>query len=114
MPTPPRPVVPVIPLIASCAKYVKQFNHSTLAPLVIIKPTELGTINVTLSNSIAGSIEPGEILAPSTNAPRPASPASKPYGSSLALVPSLTLEPKLATVISLMYADRIETLAVGL
>ena len=104
LPSPPIPAVPVLPTIASSAKYVNEFSHSTLAPLVIKIPVWLGVNIVTLSNNIAASILPVATLAPSTLAPRPASPASNPYGSSLALVPNLTLDPKFKTVMSLQYA----------
>ena len=71
-PSPPRPVAPTTPSIAKSAKYVKQFNHSTLAPLVIIKPRLLGTINVHSLNNIAASKLARVTRLPSTYAPRPA------------------------------------------
>ena len=39
------------------AKYVNEFNHSILAPLVAVRPSTPGVINVTLWNSIAASLE---------------------------------------------------------
>ena len=78
----PVPFVTYIPLFA---KYVKQFNHSTLTPLVIVSASTPGVINVTLWNNILASSLVVVTDKPSTNAPLPASPLSKPLGS-LALV----------------------------
>ena len=63
------------------AKYVKQFNHSTLAPLVADNASTPGVIKVTEWNSILASRDALSAYDPSTNAPLPASPLSNPLGS---------------------------------
>ena len=82
------------------AKYVKQFNHSTLAPLVTLSPLTPGVINVTLWKSIAASLESECATAPSMKQPLPASPLANPLGSSV-----LVVVPFVITLTFLMYGD---------
>ena len=72
------PVAPCIPLIPSLAKYIKEFCHSQRTPLVKSIPTELGTMNVASLNNTDVSSVFALAIAPSSLAPRPASPASNP------------------------------------
>ena len=86
LPSPLRPAVPSSISIPLSAKYVKQFSHSTLAPLVTFSPLAFGVINVTLWNNIDASRESTCATLPSKYAPRPASPAANPLGSVLEVV----------------------------
>ena len=48
------------------AKYVKQFNHSILAPFVAVNPSTPGVIKVTLWNNMLASFDDAVAYAPST------------------------------------------------
>ena len=85
------------------AKYVNELSHSTLTPLVIVIASTPGVINVTLWNNILASSLALVTLAPSTNAPLPASPCANPLGSL-----ALTTLPFVTTVTFCMYGLRVE------
>ena len=80
-----NPVVPFSAFKPMSAKYVKLLSHSTLTPSFIRRPIAPAVRNVTLWNSILACTLLESSALPSTRAPRPASPSSKPLGS-LALV----------------------------
>ena len=73
----PAPFNPVDPLVAKkplLAKYVKEFNHSTLTPLVHVNASTPGVINVAAWNKQLASFESACATLPSKKAPLPASP----------------------------------------
>jgi len=83
------------------AKYVKQFNHSTLVPFVIVKASTPGVIKVTEWNKQPASLDAEFATLPSKYAPPPASPSSKPLGSA-----PLVTEPCVITDTFLTYGER--------
>ena len=67
------PAVPSTALTPLFAKYVNEFNHSTLTPFVTVNASTPGVINVTLWNNPLASFEVAFTTLPSKIAPEPAS-----------------------------------------
>ena len=69
-----NPVAPLSAYKPLFAKYVKQFNHSILVPLVTVNASTPGVIKVTLWNKHPASLDAAFAILPSSLAPPPASP----------------------------------------